>query len=145
MADTKTTEYDHPLTIVGTDADGSEVYRTQMPWNGTPCDLSEVPSRDLDDRRPTWAKVQVFNAKGEEILARSNDDAGSAEQAREDRTERYANDKDPVSPTDVRNDKPEELALSQTDQKAADKEPAKGSEAKGKAAEKDAKDSSAKK
>lgn len=115
MTDSKTPGQDaYPLTIVGTDADGSEVYRTQLDWSGVARKLDEVPSRDLGDRGPKWAKVQIFDATGKEVESRTNDDAGSADEAREARGPSYANDKAPISPTDVRNDKPEESALAES-------------------------------
>lgn len=69
----------YPLTVIATDVNGEECYRTQIQWTGVPRDLEDVPSRDLDDRRPRWANVKVFTAQGEELHSKSNDNAGDAD------------------------------------------------------------------
>lgn len=67
---------DYPLTIVAVDGLGDECYRTQLDWSGFGRDLSNVPSRDLNERRPRWESFQVIDAHGKVRYSGSNDDAG---------------------------------------------------------------------
>lgn len=72
------TERDYPLTVVADDAEGNEVYRTQLDWAGSPRnldDLDNVPSADLNDREPTWTSLRVLNASGQTVHERSNEAA----------------------------------------------------------------------
>ncbi len=70
---------EYPLTVVATDVHGEECYRTQIDWTGVPRDLDEVPSADLDKRRPRWAEAKIFTASGRELKSMSNEHAGDAD------------------------------------------------------------------
>lgn len=111
---------DYPLTIVGFDAAGNECYRTQLDWAGSERNLDDVPSPDLDRRRPAWKTVKVFDQAGKVRLERSNDrNDDSAEDAVEQRTASHANDKRPVVDADVSNDKDGERGDEESDAQAS--------------------------
>jgi hypothetical protein len=115
---------EYPLTVVATDVHGEECYRTQIDWTGVPRGLEDVPSDDLDRRRPRWAEVKVFNAQGDELHSRSNSDAGSADDDEnvvvkdEGTTEADAQSNSPAATPDSKN--PDKGTLKADDQ-AADK------------------------
>lgn len=110
----------YPLTIVAHDAAGNECYRTQLDWSGQERNLDDVPSADLDARRPTWQTVKVYDQAGEVVLERTNDNNDeSADDAINARTATHANDKRPIVDTDVPNDKDGEHGDAEQDAKAS--------------------------
>lgn len=78
---------DYPLTVVAVDVEGEECYRTQVDWTGvSDRKLDNVPSSDLDERRPRWASFEVLDANGKTVHSGSNehkdDDADESDGAR---------------------------------------------------------------
>lgn len=65
---------DYPLTVVAVDVEGEECYRTQVDWTGvSDRKLDNVPSSDLDERRPRWASFEVLDANGKTVHSGSNE------------------------------------------------------------------------
>ncbi len=111
---------DYPLTIVGFDAAGNECYRTQLDWAGSERNLDDVPSADLDARRPRWQTVKVYDQAGKVVHEKSNDNNDeSADDAVEARAPRFANDKRPIVESDVPNDKDGEHGDKESDAQAS--------------------------
>lgn len=111
---------DYPLTVVAYDAADNERYRTQLDWAGSERNLDDVPSADLGNRPPDWAKVKVFDQAGKVVLERTNDNLEeSADDAISARTATYANDKRPIVDTDVPNNKDGEQGDPESDAQAS--------------------------
>jgi hypothetical protein len=110
----------YPLTIVGFDSAGNECYRTQLDWSGSERNLDDVPSADLDARRPQWKTVKVYDQAGKVVHEKTNDrNDESADDAVEARGPKYANDKRPIVQTDVPNDKDGEHGDPESDAQAS--------------------------
>lgn len=120
MADDRPGIGAYPLTVVAFDAAGNECYRTQLDWSGQERNLDDVPSADLDNRRPRWKTAKVYDQAGKVVLERTNEDNDdSADQAVEDRAPSYANDKRPIVESDVPNMKDGEGGDPESDAQAS--------------------------
>jgi hypothetical protein len=90
MADMKLDQADYPLTVIAVDVEGVECYRTQLDWSGVGHNtLDNVPSSDLDFRRPRWASYEVIDASGKVVDSGSNphkDDEVERVEGADDRT-----------------------------------------------------------
>lgn len=110
----------YPLTIVGFDSAGNECYRTQLDWAGSERNLDDVPSADLDARRPQWKTVKVYDQAGKVVHEKTNENNDeSADEAIEARGPKYANDKRPIVESDVPNDKDGEKSDPESDAQAS--------------------------